>query len=142
MYKRIDIEEETNECIEEYETITEVIDDANRYYHEHFTMDDDYNEDFEVKSFKRALDFWRANGYAIINALPNKEQCPLCNSANIKCLGSEIDGGSLSYRYICNDCKATFEGYYELNFKGFCDITNSEGTILPDALLQQHDQVS
>lgn len=43
----------------------DVIDDANRFYHEHFTMDDDYNEDFEVKSFHKAVDFWEANGYFI-----------------------------------------------------------------------------
>lgn len=134
MYKRIDIEDETNEYIEEYKTISEVIEDATRYYHEHFTMDDDYNEDFEVKTYKQAIEFWEANGYAILNTLPNKELCPLCNSKNIICSGSEIEGGSLSYHLYCDDCNATFDWYYELDFKGICDIKNKDGINLPDVL--------
>lgn len=47
MYKRIDVEDETNEYVEEYLTKLQVIDDATRYYHEHFTIDDDYDKDLK-----------------------------------------------------------------------------------------------
>lgn len=42
-----------------------VIDDATRFYHEHFTMDDDYDENWEVNSFEQAIEFWECNGYEI-----------------------------------------------------------------------------
>lgn len=140
MYQRIDIEDETNEFIDEYETLQDVIEDATRYYHEHFTMDEDYDEDFEVKTAKHAFEFWKANGYEILNTLPNKEFCPLCNSKNIVVTGSEIDGGSLSYHVYCDNCDATFDWYYELDFKGICDIQTKDGATLPDVLIRQHDQ--
>ena len=99
MYIRIDVEDETAEYIEDYKTAKDVIDDATRYYHEHFTQDEDYDEDFEVKTFEQAKDFWSANGYNI-KELSNKDYvCPVCDSENVECMGSEISGLLLSYHY-------------------------------------------
>ena len=46
---------------------TAVILDATRFYHEHFKQDDDYDENFEIKSFKEAVEFWDCNGFEICN---------------------------------------------------------------------------
>lgn len=138
MYKRIDVEDETNEYVEEYLTKLQVIDDATRYYHEHFTMDDDYDKDFEVKTYEQAINFWEANGYRIEEEQPDDYQCPVCFSKNIECYGSEIDGLLLSYRYYCNNCNATFDGNYELNFTGYDNILKDKNFTEPNEISQQH----
>lgn len=66
-YLRIDAEDETG-IPDKYETQQETINDATRFYHDHFNMGDDYDENFEVKDFAGALSFWEANGYMIIEA--------------------------------------------------------------------------
>ena len=125
MYIRIDVEDETAEYIEDYKTAKDVIDDATRYYHEHFTQDEDYDEDFEVKTFEQAKDFWSANGYNI-KELSNKDYvCPVCDSENVECMGSEISGLLLSYHYFCQNCKASYDRDYNLVFNGYSDITKS-----------------
>lgn len=140
MYKRIDVEDETNEFIDEYVTKEDVVLDATRYYHEHFTMDDDYNKDFEVKTYEQAISFWEANGYKIEADVQDDYQCPVCHSKNIECYGSEIDGLLLYYRYYCNDCHATFDGNYELSFTGYDNIVKGKDVTLPGEINQQHDQ--
>ena len=134
MYKRTDVEDETNKYMEEYLTKLQVINDATRYYHEHFTIDDDYDKDFEVKTYEQAISFWEANGYRIEEEQPDDYQCPVCFSKNIECYGSEIDGLLLSYRYYCNNCNATFE----LNFIGYDNILKDKNFTEPNEINQQH----
>jgi len=140
MYKRIDVEDETNEFIDEYLTKEEVILDAIRFYHEHFNKDEDYNKDFEVKTYEQAISFWDANGYQIVVEIPDDYQCPVCHSKNIECCGSEIDGSLLYYHYNCNNCKATFDGNYELSFTGYDNIVKDKNFISPAETDLQHDQ--
>ncbi|MBR1775959.1 hypothetical protein IJ750_02655 [bacterium] len=114
MYERIDYED-NNERIEEYDNKDDVTKDATRFYHEHFYQDEDYDEDFEVKTFEQALDFWDANGYEI--RIKHEEGvCPACGSQNITYDGSEIDGNSMYYKCICDDCDTTFNECYNLVF--------------------------
>ncbi len=42
-----------------------VINVATRFYHEHFNQEDDYDENWEVKTFQQALEFWECNGCEI-----------------------------------------------------------------------------
>ena len=65
MYEKINFEDITDETREEYLTKEEVIEDAQRYYHEYFFKDNDYNVNFEIKTFAQAVEFWKANGYII-----------------------------------------------------------------------------
>ena len=121
MYERYDNENEHLSLTETYEH--EVIEDATRFYHEHFTMDDDYDEKFEVTTFEQAKDFWQANGYDIRKNFQEQQgQCPICKSKNITYLGSEIQNPYLFYRGICDKCKTTFDEYYELVFAGMENV--------------------
>lgn len=65
MYQRIDYLADSDNLVETYQTKEDLIADATRFYHEHFNLDEDYNENFEVKTYEQALDFWQANGYSI-----------------------------------------------------------------------------
>lgn len=67
-YLKYDFEDDEN-YPDTFSSEQEVIEDANRYYHEHFIMDEDYNENFEIVSFKQSIDFWEANGYFIYKKL-------------------------------------------------------------------------
>ena len=64
-YIRLNEEDEPEMIVDTYKSQREVIDDADRYYHEHFAGDDDYDPNFEVKTFSQSLEFWEANGYSI-----------------------------------------------------------------------------
>ena len=64
-YIRIDAECEDNEITDRYNGIAELVDEATRYYHEHFNMNEDYEDNFEVLTYSQALEFWEANGYEI-----------------------------------------------------------------------------
>ena len=56
-----------------YDSEEKVIEDATRFYHEHFADDGDYDENFEVKTFDHAIEFWDCNDYMILQA---EEICP------------------------------------------------------------------
>ena len=64
-YIRLNEEDEPELIVDTYKNKREVIEDADRYYHEHFWGDDDYNPNFSVTNFNKALEFWEANGYSI-----------------------------------------------------------------------------
>lgn len=66
MYIKINYEDIIDESREEYFSKEEVIKDANRYFHEYFFKDGDYDVNFKIKNFEEALVFWEANGYKII----------------------------------------------------------------------------
>ncbi len=61
-----------------YTSIDELIIDANRFYHEQFNGEEDYNEFFKIKSYKDAIEFWACNGYEIYKSV-NRH---FCNEAN------------------------------------------------------------
>lgn len=65
-YIRIDYEDDSAPIVERYQGIAEMVEDATRFYHEHFTMDEDYDENFEVLCYSQALEFWECNGYEIV----------------------------------------------------------------------------
>ena len=121
MYERINYEDETDESIDEYETKEDVINDATRYYHEYFYQDEDYDEDFEVKTYEQALDFWESNGYEI-RIKHQAGICPKCGGANITYDGSDIDGECMYYKCICDNCNTTFNECYNLVFTGHNNI--------------------
>ena len=58
IYGRFDYINNETETDITYLNKTAVILDATRFYHEHFKQDDDYDEKFEIKSFKKAVEFW------------------------------------------------------------------------------------
>lgn len=64
-YIRLNEEDEPELIVDTYKTRLEVSQDADRYYHEHFYGDEDYNPNFGVRNFSHALEFWEANGYSI-----------------------------------------------------------------------------
>lgn len=64
-YIRINEEDEPETIVDTYNNKREVIEDAERYYHEHFWGDDDYNPTFSLRNFNKSLEFWEANGYSI-----------------------------------------------------------------------------
>ncbi len=69
VYIRIDYEDETAPVCETYETKKEVMEDAERFYFEQFDMEEDFNPDFKVKTFKQAVEFWDCNGYSIYKSV-------------------------------------------------------------------------
>ena len=69
LYIRIDFEDDTAPVCETYETKKEVMEDAERFYFEQFDMEEDFNPDFKVKSFKKAVEFWDCNGYSIYKSV-------------------------------------------------------------------------
>ena len=65
VYKRFDYINHSKESDMTYIGQKAVIDDATRFYHEHFNQEDDYDENLEIKTFEQALEFWECNGYEI-----------------------------------------------------------------------------
>ena len=61
MFDRYDINNGNNEFIERYDNEEYVIKDATRFYHEHFTMEENYDETYEVKTFEQAKELFEAN---------------------------------------------------------------------------------
>lgn len=83
-FLRIDVNEEPEIVVDQYETEQEVIDDAMEYYTNHWDeytegdlndLPEDkrsnwYDENFKIETFEQALDFWAANDYQICRVLP------------------------------------------------------------------------
>ena len=65
VYRRFDYVNHSKKSDMTYIGQKAVIDDATRFYHEHFNQEDDYDENWEVKTFEQALEFWECNGYEI-----------------------------------------------------------------------------
>lgn len=65
VYKRYDFINSETESTETYKNKQAVIDDATRFYHEHFNQEDDYDETWAAKTYQEALEFWECNGYEI-----------------------------------------------------------------------------
>ena len=126
MYERYDIENEHISLTDTYVNEQDVINDATRFYHEHFSIDNDYDENFEVTTFEQAEDFWLANGYDIRkNFQAEQGKCPVCGNKEITYYESERDGEYMFYKCSCNKCNATFDEYYELVFAGMENIAKS-----------------
>lgn len=52
------------------------------------------------------------------NLKGEREQCPYCKSDNVIYNGSEVEGESLYYDVICQDCEKDYREYYNLQFNG------------------------
>ena len=126
MFDRYDINNGNNEFIERYDNEEYVVKDATRFYHEHFTMEENYDENFEVKTFEQAKELFEANGYAIRKVFFDKDKCPICGSQKISYCGSEIQNPYLFYRCICDDCNTTYDEYYELVYAGLENIIRGD----------------
>ncbi|MBR1620253.1 hypothetical protein IJ674_10235 [bacterium] len=74
IYGRYDYINNETETDITYLNKTAVILDATRFYHEHFKQDDDYDENFKIKSFKQAVEFWDCNGYEICNIVDHNRK--------------------------------------------------------------------
>ena len=121
IFKRFD----NGELIDEYNTIEDVITDANRFYYEQFSNQPDYDDNFEVKTTKQAIDLFEANGYEV-QVVQTQGHCPVCGSQNITYNGSDIESYSYWYKCDCDDCNAYFEETYSLEFVGFDNIQKYE----------------
>lgn len=91
MFYRIDLGEsgdldESLMVTDTYKTEQEVIDDAMRYYQEHWDeydgdlnslpedeRSDYYDENFTIESFDAAVDFWQANDYMILKDMTKEK---------------------------------------------------------------------
>ena len=131
MFIKIDADWVKNNYIDDYTNYKnkeEVIADATKFYHEHFQQEDDYDKDFEVKTFEQAKEFWECNGYEVKERKGREYICPVCDSKNTDSSGSEIEGGYITYHYYCKDCGATYDEDFELVFSGFDNVSLSSNT--------------
>lgn len=125
MFKRIDYCD-NDKVIDKYCNEEEVIKDATRFYHEHFTMEEDYDEKFEIKTFEQAKELFEGNGYLIEKMFIDSGKCPVCGSEQITYDGSEIDGQYMYYKCCCDKCNATFNEFYELVYAGMENIIRGD----------------
>lgn len=55
-----------NEKVEDhYETSEDIIKCANEFYHDTFSMDEDYDENYEVKTIEDAIELYEGSGFSI-----------------------------------------------------------------------------
>lgn len=55
-----------NEKVEDhYETTEDIIKCANEFYHDTFSMDEDYDENYEVKTIEDAIELYEGSGFSI-----------------------------------------------------------------------------
>ena len=62
---------------------------------------------FEIDETKEKVEFDGERGV-----------CPYCGSENVDYDASELEGESLYFPAICNDCNNDFNEYYKLEFTG------------------------
>ena len=43
-------------------------------------------------------------------------QCPNCKSNNLSYGETELEGNSLGYHFVCDDCKKSGMEWYDLNY--------------------------
>lgn len=53
------------EVIDHYETTEDIIKCANEFYHDSFSMDEDYDENYEVKTIEDAIELYEGSGFSI-----------------------------------------------------------------------------
>lgn len=126
MFERYDIYDGNDELIDRYDNEESVITDATRFYHEHFDMDEDYDKNFEIKTFEEAKALFEGHEYEIRKVFHDKDKCPICGSKKITYLGSEIQNPYFFYRCICDECNTTYDEYYELVYAGLESIIRGD----------------
>lgn len=62
-----------NEIVTIYDSLDDLITDVNEFYHDTFTMEDDYDENFEIKNLNGAIELFEGSGFGIAKILTSED---------------------------------------------------------------------
>lgn len=55
-----------NEMVDKYDSIENLLEETNYFYHNTFDCEEDYDENLEIQTVAEAYNLWEGSGYAIL----------------------------------------------------------------------------